>query len=475
MGKKGKGGKGKGGGKKQKKGGEAEARRRAEAVDDIESEEYKTNLMLELDEIMRDTDVESRFASLYQQERERINYFWIAEKKHLEEVQADLRNKEWSAQELKEKHDIEINVCKNRVKHLLFHNLDNLIEAKTSSEVTLKNSEDEHRYKQRDLKYDVRALLVNEKEKEVNHEDYLRSLKKDEDKKKMELRHEFERRAIEMKDRYTEKMNRLRTDMEERKKRIIEQIEAKMNSDIKKLTVEHQQKLTDIQNYYKNITDSNISHIKQLQEEVHKLRKIEVSHLKNLNKLKFENKHFVNPLKETKNLVEMKKKELEQYTKDKTELHDTFERITQIEEEIRQWTWEYEVLLQQYDYLTHERDDVYKRFQDSILEVQQKIGLKNLILEKKLETIQETLEAKDIQLHQVITAANLSPETLAQVSSSLEDVETAKNEQINLIQAELKKIREAHNNMVKTYEGKLFEFGIPVEELGFDPLVPANI
>ena len=39
----------------------------------------------------------------------------------------------------------------------------------------------------------------------------------------------------------------------------------------------------------------------------------------------------------------------------------------------------------------------------------------------------------------------------------------------------MKKIREAHSNMVKTYEGKLSEFGIPVEELGFDPLVPANI
>ena len=92
-------GKKKGGGKKggkggKKKGGEADARRKAEAVDDIESEEYKTNLMLELDEIIKDCDTESRFASLYQQERERINYFWIAEKKHLEEVQADLRNKE---------------------------------------------------------------------------------------------------------------------------------------------------------------------------------------------------------------------------------------------------------------------------------------------------------------------------------------------------------------------------------------------
>ena len=54
-------------------------------------------------------------------------------------------------------------------------------------------------------------------------------------------------------------------------------------------------------------------------------------------------------------------------------------------------------------------------------------------------------------------------------------MENLKNTAIKEIQQELKKIREAHSNMVKTYEGKLSEFGIPVEELGFDPLVPANL
>lgn len=73
-----------------------------------------------------------------------------------------------------------------------------------------------------------------------------------------------------------------------------------------------------------------------------------------------------------------------------------------------------------------------------------------------------------------MNAANLAPDARAQVAASLEDVENVKNEEIAGIQADLKKIREAHSNMVKTYEGKLFEFGIPVEELGFDPLVPAN-
>ena len=36
-------------------------------------------------------------------------------------------------------------------------------------------------------------------------------------------------------------------------------------------------------------------------------------------------------------------------------------------------------------------------------------------------------------------------------------------------------IRKAHSHMVKAYEGKLSEYVIPVEELGFDPLVPNNV
>ena len=74
-----------------------------------------------------------------------------------------------------------------------------------------------------------------------------------------------------------------------------------------------------------------------------------------------------------------------------------------------------------------------------------------------------------------MATARIDPQALGMIRSTLEEVEQLKNEAIREIQTELKKIREAHSNMVKTYEGKLSEFGIPVEELGFDPLVPANI
>ena len=41
-----------------------------------------------------------------------------------------------------------------------------------------------------------------------------------------------------------------------------------------------------------------------------------------------------------------------------------------------------------------ERDDLYSRFTKAIHEVQQKSGFKNLLLEKKLTTLADTLEKK---------------------------------------------------------------------------------
>jgi growth arrest-specific protein 8 len=50
-----------------------------------------------------------------------------------------------------------------------------------------------------------------------------------------------------------------------------------------------------------------------------------------------------------------------------------------------------------------------------------------------------------------------------------------KEEVVLELESQLLQIRKAHSHMVKAYEGKLSEYVIPVEELGFDPLVPNNV
>jgi growth arrest-specific protein 8 len=69
----------------------------------------------------------------------------------------------------------------------------------------------------------------------------------------------------------------------------------------------------------------------------------------------------------------------------------------------------------------------------------------------------------------------LDPAALANLSNTFEEVELMKGELINQLEDELKRIKEAHINMVRTYEAKLAEFGIPVEEMGFEPLIPVDV
>ena len=121
-----------------------------------------------------------------------------------------------------------------------------------------------------------------------------------------------------------------------------------------------------------------------------------------------------------------------------------------------------------------ERDDLYEKFESTIYDVQQKSGFKNIILERKLQVVDESLEKKEAQLSEVLAAANLDPNMLGTVSKKLDDVLDAKNSAIKDLQYELARVTKAHNDVIRVYESKLTEFGIPVEELGFRPLVTSN-
>jgi hypothetical protein len=86
----------------------------------------------------------------------------------------------------------------------------------------------------------------------------------------------------------------------------------------------------------------------------------------------------------------------------------------------------------------------------------------------------DNLEIKEVQLKELIKRTLIDPSQINQLTSTLEEVDLMKTETINQLEEELKRIKETHANMIKTYEAKLAEFGIPVEEIGFEPLLPVN-
>lgn len=104
---------------------------------------------------------------------------------------------------------------------------------------------------------------------------------------------------------------------------------------------------------------------------------------------------------------------------------------------------------QRFAALQGERDDLYTKFESSIYEVQQKNGLKSMLLERKLEAMAEVLEKKEAQLGEVLSAANLDPATLQQLSTKLDEMLDGKNALIRALQFEKAKAQSQHESLIQ--------------------------
>ena len=104
---------GKKGKKKELDPAELEALRLAE-----EQERQKMELMKDIVRLKSQCELEEKTYNEFLQEREKINYFWIVEKKTLAEKQSEIRNKEREIQDLEERQSIELKMFQQRLKHL---------------------------------------------------------------------------------------------------------------------------------------------------------------------------------------------------------------------------------------------------------------------------------------------------------------------------------------------------------------------
>merc|ERR1712187_337629 len=400
-----------------------------------------------------------------------INYFWIVEKKTLTEKQADLRNKEREYQDLEERQQIELKMFQQRLKHLRYHQQDEVVELKTDAELALKLQEDHHRITEAELRKDKRALKVEMKEAEVAQKDFIRMLKLEQDQHILELRQEFDRRARDMQQKYELRMKTIREEMERSRRKQINKIEEAKNAHIQRVMAKNQKDFLEIKVYYSEITTSNLDLIKRLKEEHSDIKKRENADAKHMFDLEQRNKQLKEPLKRAHADVERLTLELQAYAEDKKILAAVKEKIKHSETMLKRMEFQHEVLQQQLGTVSTERDELYGKFQHAIYDVQRKSGLKNLILEKKIDAVEEALETTEAQVSELLTSSNVDQATATGISQKLDQVIQYKNDIIAQLEEEVHRIKDSHRTMVRTYESKLAEYGIPPEELGFTPAV----
>ncbi len=127
-------------GPKAKKGKKSEE---TEVVAETADQQEWKQLKAEADRLHKLTKKEEHDFNEFQQQREKLNYFWIVEKKKLEDKRVELRNKDRELQDLEEKHQVEIKIYKQRLKHLLFEHQNEITHKKTEAEQAMKMAQDD--------------------------------------------------------------------------------------------------------------------------------------------------------------------------------------------------------------------------------------------------------------------------------------------------------------------------------------------
>nr|CAD7203682.1 unnamed protein product [Timema douglasi] len=408
--------------------------------------------------------------NFFQLERDKIRTFWEITRQQLEECQAALRNKDREIEEDEEKHQVEIKVYKQKVKHLMYEHQNNLSELKVESMVGLKLAQDDYTEQELELLRDKKNLKAKLLEQELASEEDIKALRMQHSEELSNVRSTFEREAHEIESKFEKRIHSVRNELSLKHQMELTEVEERKNKQISELMKNHEKAFSDIKNYYNDITLNNLALISSLKEQMEDVKRQEERMEKQLRDVQVENKRLAEPLKRAEAEVAVLERKMGNYGKDKVSLANTKTRLTICQKELEDLKLENEVLQLRFKKIEEERDELHNRFVSAILELQQKAGFKSVLLEKKLAALTDLLEQKDAQMSEVLAASQLDPVATANMKQRLEELLGGKNTTIQDLQYELARVCKAHNDLLQTYEGKLQQYGIPKEELGFTPL-----
>lgn len=124
--------------------------------------------------------------------QDKINAFWEISKKDLDDKKADLRNKDREMEEMEERHQVEIKVYKQKVKHLLYEHQNTLALQKVDTEYALKLQHEDFQAREDELDKDKRRLKHEVEEHEFADQQHVLEMQRDHAKEITKLRQAFE-------------------------------------------------------------------------------------------------------------------------------------------------------------------------------------------------------------------------------------------------------------------------------------------
>ncbi|XP_065081882.1 dynein regulatory complex subunit 4 [Ochlerotatus camptorhynchus] len=400
--------------------------------------------------------------NFFQLERDKLRTFWEITRKQLEEAKAVIRNKERDVEVAQELADQDTKNVMQEMKHLQYEHQSHIGELKAEMMTQLKMAQEDHSLQERELLNDKRDLRRLLREKEENSELEVQQLKLKHSELLSRERAKFKEEIEAMTKLFEQRLQSYKEDAEVRHEMEQSEVEERKNGQIAELIQTNENAYKEMKGYYNDITLNNLALINSMKEQMEELRIQSDKDLKSHAEVMGENRKLVEPLKQSQTeLVELRKK-LQYYDRDKATLNRVKTRLSSTQKQLSSLKLESDVLQMRCEKLVEERDQLKNMFEKSILELQQKSGLKNSLLERKLEYIEKQTEQREAILGEVLSLAGIEPQSL---SIRIEKLLVQKNDKIQDLRYELARVSKMYDDLLSMMEAKLAKFGITLKDL----------
>ncbi|XP_055634039.1 dynein regulatory complex subunit 4 [Toxorhynchites rutilus septentrionalis] len=405
--------------------------------------------------------------NFFQLERDKLRTFWEITRKQLEEAKAVIRSKERDVEVAQELADQDTKNVMQEMKHQQYEHQSHIGELKAEMMTQLKMAQEDHALQERELLNDKRDLRRLLREMEENSELEVQQLKLKHSELLSQERANFKEEVEAMTRLFEQKLQCYKEEAEVRHEMELSEVEERKNAQIAELIKTNENSYKEMKGYYNDITLNNLALINSMKTQMEELRIQSDKDVKNHSEIIAENRRLVEPLKQAQTeLIELRKK-LQYYDRDKATLNRVKTRLSSTQKQLSSLKLESDVLQMRCEKLVEERDQLKNMFEKSILELQQKSGLKNSLLERKLEYIEKQTEQREAILGEVLSLAGIEPQSL---SIRIEKLLVQKNDKIQDLRYELARVSKMYDDLLSIMEAKLAKLGITLKDLELSSL-----
>ncbi|XP_047468304.1 dynein regulatory complex subunit 4-like [Penaeus chinensis] len=386
-----------------------------------------------------------------QSELERVQRLWQVAAENLDNIRAELRHKDVEIGEAEEKHQQEISVYQQKMKHLMFTQENTLTQLQVDSEQSLLNLHQDAVAEENRVIQEREDLRRQLRETEANYLAIIANMKVENSKALDTLRQEFEAEAAAMEAKSVKRIKALQTQLDLKRKTELVAQEEKKNNFLSSIISNHEKTFEEMKKYYTDITATNLKLITELKGELaeqkereHKLEQEMGAAITSRARLEAEVASLRKKLTDMQRSVQRSQRDKESYLTSQAQV----KVLTSEKESIQ---WELEVMRQKAETIERERKELYDHFVAVVGEVQQRSELRNIVLEKRLSQVSEHLEKKEAVLSEVITAANLDPTSFSHISHQLENIVDEKNQLVGGLKEEVATLRRMYTDLMDNY------------------------